>query len=101
MASWTKPRPQTTGFYPFTRAFGFLYTNLYSFEQADTMPHAQMVEIPLGERRAYSLAEVAGLTGVAISTLYKLMHAGRLKTIKIAGRRLVTDQALDEFLRGE
>jgi hypothetical protein len=26
------------------------------------------------------------------------MHAGRLQTIKIAGKRLVTSEALDEFL---
>ena len=62
------------------------------------MPHARKVDVPLDDRRAYSFAEVAGLTGFAISTLYKLMHAGRLQTIKIAGKRLVTSQSLDEFL---
>jgi hypothetical protein len=62
------------------------------------MPHARKFVVPLDERRAYSLAEVAGLTGFAISSLYKLMHAGRLQTIKIAGKRLVTSNALDEFL---
>jgi archaeosine-15-forming tRNA-guanine transglycosylase len=62
------------------------------------MPHAHKLDVPLGDRRAYSLAEVAGLTGFAISSLYKLMHAGRLQTIKIAGKRLVTSEALDEFL---
>ena len=62
------------------------------------MPHARKVDVPLDHRRAYSFAEVAGLTGFAISSLYKLMHAGRLQTIKIAGKRLVTSEALDEFL---
>jgi excisionase family DNA binding protein len=62
------------------------------------MPHAHKADIPLKDRRAYSFAEVSGLTGFAISTLYKMMHAGRLRTLKIAGRRLVTSEALDAFL---
>jgi hypothetical protein len=65
------------------------------------MPHAKKAEVRFGDRRAYSLAEVAGLTGLAISTLYKLMASGRLKTTKIAGRRIVTAQALEELLAGE
>lgn len=62
------------------------------------MPHARRFDVPIRKRRAYSLAEVAGLTGFAMSTLYKLIQSGRLKSIKIAGRRLVTSRALDELL---
>jgi excisionase family DNA binding protein len=62
------------------------------------MPHAEVKQIALTDRRAYSLSEVAGLTGFAISTLYKLIHAGRLRSVKIAGRRVITSNALDEFL---
>jgi hypothetical protein len=64
------------------------------------MPHARKVEIPLEHRKAYSLAEVSGMTGFAVSTLYKLMEAERLKTKKIAGRRIVTPEALQELLAG-
>jgi hypothetical protein len=62
------------------------------------MPHAKKAKVGFRDRRAYSLAEIAGLTGLAVSTLYKLMATGRLKTQKIAGRRIVTDEALADFL---
>jgi excisionase family DNA binding protein len=62
------------------------------------VPHAKKAKVRFRERRCYSLGEVAGLTGLAISTLYKLMASGRLKTQKIGGRRIVTDEALDELL---
>jgi excisionase family DNA binding protein len=65
------------------------------------MPHARIAQVGLGERRAYSLAEIAALTGFAISTLYKLMHTGHLQTIKIAGRRLVRREDLDRFLASD
>ena len=61
------------------------------------MPHAKKAKVRFKDRRAYSLAEI-GLTGLAISTLYKLMASGRLKTGKIAGRRIVTDEALADLL---
>jgi hypothetical protein len=64
----------------------------------EAMPHAKKAKVRFRDRRAYSLAEIAGLTGLAISTLYKLMASGRLKTQKIAGRRIVTDEALDDLL---
>jgi hypothetical protein len=63
------------------------------------MPHSRAAHVPLKDRRAYSFAEVAGLTGFAISTLYKLMNAGVLRTNKIAGRRIVTPDALEDLLR--
>jgi excisionase family DNA binding protein len=62
------------------------------------VPHAKKAKVRFKDRRAYSLAEVAGLTGLAISTLYKLIASGRLKTRKIAGRRIVPAEALDELL---
>jgi excisionase family DNA binding protein len=64
------------------------------------MVHAHVPDVPLEERRAYSLAEVAGLTGFAVSTLYKFLTAGRLKSRKIGGRRVILSEDLDTFLRG-
>jgi excisionase family DNA binding protein len=65
------------------------------------MPHAKLPDVPLRDRRALSLAEVAALTGFAVSTLYKWIRDGRLRTAKIAGRRIVTSAALDELLTGD
>jgi hypothetical protein len=75
--------------------------HVHSVPRRFTVPHAKKAKIRFKDRRAYSLAEVAGLTGLAISTLYKLMASGRLKTTKIAGRRVVTAEAFEELLAGE
>jgi predicted site-specific integrase-resolvase len=65
------------------------------------LPHAQLPDIPVKDRVAFSLSEVAALTGFAVSTLYKWMRAGRLRTRKVAGRRIVTPEALAELLVGD
>jgi len=62
------------------------------------MAHVSIPEIPLPERKAFSLGEAAGLTGLCVSTLYNLIGDGRLQTIKVGGRRLVTREALDALL---
>ena len=62
------------------------------------MAHVSIPEIPLAERKTFSLGEAAGLTGLCVSTLYNLMGHGRLQTIKVGGRRLVTREALDALL---
>ena len=65
------------------------------------MPHARLPDIAFKDRVAFSLPEVAALTGFAVSTLYKWMRAGRLRTAKVGGRRIVTSEALAELLAGE
>jgi predicted DNA-binding transcriptional regulator AlpA len=65
------------------------------------MPHARVRKIPRKDRRAFSFAEVSAMTGFAISSLYKWMAEGRLKTRKVAGRRIMTPENLDELLRGD
>ena len=62
------------------------------------MAHVSIPEIPLAERKTFSLGEAAGLTGLCVSTLYNLMGDGRLQSIKVGGRRLVTREALDALL---
>jgi excisionase family DNA binding protein len=62
------------------------------------MAHVSIPEIPLADRKTFTLGEAAGLTGLCVSTLYNLMGHGRLQTIKIGGRRLVTREALDALI---
>jgi excisionase family DNA binding protein len=50
-------------------------------------------------RRAYSVVEAGRACGLSRSSIYKLIESGKLKTIKILGRRLVPAEALDELLR--
>lgn len=62
------------------------------------MPHAVQPLVPLGQRAAYSLAEVAALTGLSMSGLYQLVRTARLRTQKIGGRTIVTKEELDALL---
>ena len=63
------------------------------------MAHVSIPKIRLAERKTFTLGEVAALTGLSVGTLYNLMSTGRLRTIQIAGRRLVAREALDALLR--
>jgi hypothetical protein len=62
------------------------------------MPHARKIDVPLSDRLGYSVAETSGLLGIAISTLYNLIASDRLKTEKVAGRRIVPRWAIEALL---
>ena len=62
------------------------------------MPHARVTDVPIQDRVAYSLAEVAALTGLSISGLYLLINRGQLQSVRVGGRRLVRREALEELL---
>jgi excisionase family DNA binding protein len=50
------------------------------------------------ERLAYSVDEVAQITGLSRDLLYDQMRSGRLGYIKVGRRRIITRQHLDAFL---
>lgn len=50
------------------------------------------------ERLAYSVDEVAHLTGLSRDLLYDQMRRGNLRYVKIGRRRLITRQHLEQFL---
>ncbi len=52
-------------------------------------------------RFSYGLDEIAALTGLSTAFVRKLARAGTLKTKKFGARRLVLDEDLKEFLKGE
>jgi excisionase family DNA binding protein len=62
------------------------------------MTHCVVPSIPLTERRAYTMGEAAALVRLSISTLYAERARGRLETIKLAGRRLITREQLDAYI---
>jgi excisionase family DNA binding protein len=53
-----------------------------------------------GTRRAYHVNEAAAAFGLSRSTLYKLMSAGALRSVKIGGRRLIPIEAIEALLSG-
>jgi excisionase family DNA binding protein len=62
------------------------------------MAHCAVPEIPLSERRTFTMGEVAALLGMSVATLYAERARGRLRTIRLAGRRLITREALDAYV---
>lgn len=49
-------------------------------------------------RRAWRVDDLSKAIGLSKSTLYKAMSDGRLRSIKVAGRRLIPADAVEEFL---
>ena len=63
-------------------------------EQRDSTPRQ------LAERLAYSVDEVAQITGLSRDLLYDQMRTGQLGYIKVGRRRIITRQHLEAFLIG-
>lgn len=69
-----------------------------------SLPPEQTVELPvpvkeMKRRLVYPVAEVAAQLGdVSTRTVYRLMDAGELESVKIGGRRGVPHEALVEFI---
>jgi excisionase family DNA binding protein len=47
---------------------------------------------------AYGVNDAAALLGVSRWTLYELLRRGEIRSFKVAGRRLVSVQAIVEFI---
>jgi excisionase family DNA binding protein len=52
------------------------------------------------ERRAYRVKDFCATHGVSRSSVYKLMKAGKLRTVLVGGRRLIPKDAADALLTG-
>lgn len=50
------------------------------------------------KKAAMSLHEAVAYSGLSRSTLYRLIEAGTLRSIKVCGRRLIRPDELDSFL---
>jgi excisionase family DNA binding protein len=55
-----------------------------------------------GHRRAYQINEATAAYRLSRSTLYKLMAVGKLRSVKVGGRRLIPVEAIEALLaRGD
>ena len=61
-------------------------------EAADRLLH--------GEKLAYSVAEAARALGLSHSLIYDQLRTGRLDSIKVGRRRIITREHIDKFLAG-
>lgn len=62
-------------------------------------------ETPHPSRRApeplsYTVNDACAATGLGRSSIYELIAAGKLKSVRLAGRRLIPADALRDLLRG-
>ena len=58
-------------------------------------------QVSLNKKLALSIAEACAMSGVQKDSLYREINAGRLKTAKIKGRRLIRRQALEQWLKNQ
>jgi excisionase family DNA binding protein len=54
----------------------------------------------LRERLSLRVNEAAAVTGLSRSTLYVLMRKGALRSVRVAGRRLIPRDPLEALLQG-
>lgn len=52
-------------------------------------------------RRAYGVRDFCEAFGVSRSTVYNLFAAGTLRSVRIAGRRIIPADAAEALLKGE
>ncbi len=55
-------------------------------------------ESKLPEKLAYRIDEVVKASGLGRTKIYQLINEGRLKSLKVGGRRLVVADSLRELL---
>jgi excisionase family DNA binding protein len=61
-----------------------------------------MAQFPnlLDGKRAFHVNEAISAYGLSRTTIYKLIKEGRLRTVKVAGRRLIPRDSLEALLQG-
>lgn len=59
----------------------------------------ELIERPTSPPLSVSVDEAAHLLGVSRSTLFTLLEAGTIRSVKVGSRRLIPRQALDDFLQ--
>lgn len=61
----------------------------------------QSLNIPTENKITLRLDEAQAVSGLSRSTLYELIKSGRLRAVKVAGRRLIPREALEALLLGD
>lgn len=62
----------------------------------------EAANIPTNERIALRIRDAVIISGLSRSTLYELLKSGKLRAVKIGGRRLILRQSLEALLlRGD
>jgi len=54
---------------------------------------------PAAAALAYRVNDAAAISGLGRSSLYKLMNSGQLRSVLVAGRRLIPAEALRDLIQ--
>lgn len=66
-------------------------------DKTDTTSDVREV-FPTIPASAISVEECMGRLGISRGTMYKLLNSGRIRSFHIYGRRLISEEALREFI---
>ncbi len=73
-----------------------------SAAKAEGADAAALIPISGAARRAFRVREVAIMLGCDPAAVYKLLHAGKMRYVRLAGgTMLVPSAAIDAFLAGD
>ena len=61
---------------------------------------AETTAISAKERIALRIRDASIVSGLSRSTLYELLKAGKLRAVKVGGRRLILRESLEALLLG-
>ena len=61
---------------------------------------AETATISANERIALRIRDASIVSGLSRSTLYELLKAGKIRAVKIGGRRLILRDSLEALLLG-
>ena len=56
--------------------------------------------LPAKRRHLYSLTAAAETLSISVSKLYMMVNAGEIQTVRLGGRRMITDQELTRLVAG-
>jgi len=59
----------------------------------------QIPNIPTQEKITLRVNEATAVSGLSRSTIYELLKAGKLRAVKIGGRRLILRESLQSLLQ--
>lgn len=60
--------------------------------------HGSAAPGPVAEQRVYTVDEAKGILRIGRNTMYGLIKDNDIASIKVGRRRLITREALDDFL---
>jgi hypothetical protein len=57
------------------------------------MAHSKIPAVPLLDRLGWDVSEYAGLAGCSPAFVWRLIRDGKLDSVKVAGRRIISREA--------